>query len=114
MCKIIRPAVTILLVMTEANLSGRDDAPVENLPLDWSELLARHEHWLRTVPSLDPNPDDPDDWDDEGEDHMADMTKAALMRRTGNPDALQGSDGIDPGTARAAVVLEDGRHLVHR
>lgn len=72
------------------------------------------EHWLRTVPSLDPNPDDPDDWDDEGEDHMADMTKAALMRRTGNPDALQGSDGIDPGTASAAVVLEDGRHLVHR
>ena len=35
--------------MTEANLSGRGDAPVENLPLDWSELLARHEHWLRTV-----------------------------------------------------------------
>ena len=35
--------------MTEASLSGRDDAPVENLPLDWSELLARHERWLRTV-----------------------------------------------------------------
>ncbi len=35
--------------MTEANHSGRDDAPAENLPLDWSALLARHERWLRTV-----------------------------------------------------------------
>jgi RNA polymerase sigma-70 factor (ECF subfamily) len=35
--------------MTEANHSGRGDAPFENLPLDWPALLARHEHWLRTV-----------------------------------------------------------------
>lgn len=72
------------------------------------------EHWLRTVPTLEPDPDNPDDVDTEGEDHAFDATKAGLMRRTSSPDALANSDSPDPGTASAAVVLEDGRHLVPR
>lgn len=78
------------------------------LELDQFAVFSTCEHWLRTVPTLEPNPDDPDDVDTEAEDHAFDMTKAGLMRRTGSPDAKAPDDDIDPGDAPASVVLRDG------
>jgi hypothetical protein len=81
---------------------------------DQVRVFSTCEHWLRTVPTLEPDPDDPDDVDTEAEDHAFDCTKAGLMRRTSNPDAPAGSDAPDPGEAMGAVVLDDGRHRVAR
>lgn len=86
------------------------------LELDELAIFASCEHTIRTVPALEPDPDDPDDVDTEAEDHAFDMLKAGLMRRTATPTAATdegGSDG-DPGEAAGAVVLEDGRHRVPR
>jgi hypothetical protein len=79
---------------------------------DELRVFSTCEHWLRTVPTLEPDPDDPDDVDTEAEDHMFDTTKAGLMRRTSNPDALANEREIDPGAAEGAVVLADGTHRV--
>lgn len=84
------------------------------LELDEFAVFSSCEHWLRTVPTLDPNPDNPDDWDDAGEDHMADMTKAALMRRTSNPEGLASDDTPDPETVTGTEVLPDGTHRIAR
>jgi hypothetical protein len=70
------------------------------------------EHFIRTVPTLEPHPDDPDDVDTDGEDHCFDELKAALMRRTTAPDALANEREVDPGAAEGAVVLADGTHRV--
>jgi hypothetical protein len=77
-------------------------------------VFATCEHWIRTVPTLEPDPEDPDDVDSESDDHMFDMTKAALMRRTSNPDHLPSNDSPDPGSAMAAEVLPDGTHRIPR
>jgi len=66
------------------------------------------EHWIRTVPTLEPDPDDPDDVDTEGEDHAFDATKAGLMRRTGTPQEKV-EETADDG---AATVLADGTHVL--
>lgn len=84
------------------------------IELDELRVFSSCEHWLRTVPTLEPDPDDPDDVDTEGEDHMFDATKAGLMRRTSAPDHAPSETSEDPGRASAARVLEDGRHEVPR
>lgn len=70
------------------------------------------EHFLRTVPTLEPDPDDPDDVDTEAEDHCWDELKSALMRRTTTPDEVTKGSDVDPGTAAGAEVLPDGSHRV--
>lgn len=84
------------------------------LELDQLAVFSTCEHWLRTVPSLEPDPEDPDDVDTEAEDHMFDATKAGLLRRTSTPDHLPQEQDVDPGTAAGARVLPDGRHQVAR
>lgn len=84
------------------------------LELDEFAVFSTCEHWLRTVPTLEPDPDDPDDVDTEAEDHCFDMTKAGLMRRTSTPSAPDSDGAIDPGEAVGAVILADGRHQVRR
>ena len=86
-------------------------AALEN---DQLAVFSSCEHWIRTVPTLEPDPLDPDDVDTEAEDHCFDATKAGLMRRTSNPDALPQDNDIDPGEASAVRVLPDGRHEVPR
>jgi hypothetical protein len=84
------------------------------LELDEFAVFSTCEHFIRTVPTLEPDPDDPDDVDTEGEDHAFDELKAALMRRTSNPDALASEDRVDPGEASAVEVLEGGVHRIPR
>lgn len=84
----------------------------QTLELDEFAVFSTCEHFIRTVPTLEPDPDDPDDVDTEGEDHAFDEFKAALMRRTSNPAALESDDAPDPGEASAVVVEEGGRHRI--
>jgi Terminase large subunit, T4likevirus-type, N-terminal len=86
----------------------------QTLELDELAIFDTCEHTIRTVPAIEPDPDDPDDVDTEAEDHCFDMLKAGLMRRTSTPAEAVGSDSPDPATAGGAQVLEDGRHLVAR
>jgi hypothetical protein len=83
------------------------------LEQDQLSVFSTMEHWLRTVPTLEPDPDDPDDVDTEAEDHAFDATKAGLMRRTANPDKLPSDDSPDPGEVRGAEVV-DGVHRIAR
>lgn len=84
------------------------------LELDELRVFATCEHWLRTVPTLEPAPDDPDDVDTEAEDHAFDATKAGILRRTSAPEALASERSTDPAAAEGARVLEDGTHRIER
>lgn len=84
------------------------------LELDQLAVFSTCEHWIRTVPTLEPDPDNPDDVDTEGEDHCFDATKAGLMRRTSTPPGESDDGSVDPGEAVGARVLADGRHEVPR
>jgi hypothetical protein len=78
---------------------------------DQVRVFSSCEHWLRTVPTLEPDPNDPDDVDTEGEDHAFDVTKAGLMRRTSTPDELPSEKALDPNEG-GATVLADGTHVL--
>jgi hypothetical protein len=82
------------------------------LELEEFAVFSTCEHFIRTVPTLEPDADDPDDVDTEGEDHAFDEFKAALMRRTSNPDRPDDEGALDPATAPGAVVTADGRHHI--
>ena len=83
------------------------------LELDELAIFSTCEHTIRTVPALEPDPDDPDDVDTEGEDHCFDMLKAGLMRRTSTPAESDESLSGDPESA-GAHTLPDGRHRLER
>jgi hypothetical protein len=83
------------------------------LEQDELAVFSTMEHWLRTVPTLEPDPDDPDDVDTEAEDHAFDTTKAGLMRRTSNPDHLASDNSPDPGEY-SAVEIDGGVHRIAR
>jgi Terminase large subunit, T4likevirus-type, N-terminal len=63
-------------------------------------------HWLRTVPSLAPDPENPDDVDTEMEDHAWDETRYGIMRRRAAPEATQ----IAPKEDTLVQIMGDGRH----
>lgn len=65
------------------------------------------EHFIRTVPTLWPDPDDPDDVDTDAEDHAFDALKAGLVRRTGTPPHEQKSDD----DADSCYKTDDGHYL---
>ena len=69
------------------------------------------EHFLRTVPSLEPDPDNPDDVDTDGEDHAFDCLKGGLLRSNRSPSAPEESLSGDP-EASTVHILADGRHRV--
>lgn len=83
------------------------------LELDELAIFSTCEHTIRTVPALEPDPDDPDDVDTEGEDHAFDMLKAGLMRRTSAPPEKDEALSGDP-EAPPAHTLPDGRHRLER
>ena len=70
-------------------------------------------HTIRTVPTLNPDPDDPDDVATDEEDHAFDMLKAALMRRTTNPPGEDESLSGDP-EASGVHIQSDGSHRIDR
>jgi hypothetical protein len=84
----------------------------QTLEEDQLRVFSTMEHWLRTVPTLEPDPDDPDDVDTEGEDHAFDATKAGLMRRTSNPDTPADEEAEDPATYSGVEVLPGGVHRI--
>lgn len=62
-------------------------------------------HWLRTIPALAPDDVNPDDVDTEGEDHLWDATRYAVMHRRALPaqpetqshdDAYYNAEGANP------------------
>lgn len=83
------------------------------LELDELAIFDTCVHTIRTVPALEPDPDDPDDVDTLGEDHAFDMLKAALMRRTATPDAPDESLSGDP-EGGGVHIQADGRHRIDR
>lgn len=70
-------------------------------------------HAIRTVPTINPDPDDPDDVATDEEDHAFDMLKAAVMRRTGTPPVEDESLSGDPNSG-GAHIQSDGSHRIDR
>ena len=70
-------------------------------------------HAIRTIPTINPDPDDPDDVATDEEDHMFDCLKAALMRRTTAPPGEDESLSGDY-NAGGAHILPDGSHRIDR
>jgi len=70
-------------------------------------------HWLRTVPTIGPSDDDPDDVDSESEDHCWDATGMGIMRHTSSPEELDPSHFGDP-EAIPEYHTPDGRHRLER
>jgi len=64
-------------------------------------------HWLRTVPALPPDDDNPEDVDTKAEDHAWDATRYGVMRRRRTPDAEQMSP--DPESSDYNIG-DDGSH----
>lgn len=75
---------------------------------DQLRVFSSCEHFIRTVPTLPPDENDPDDVsnEDDDEDHIWDALKAGCMRRTSTPDEPQKPD------EGGAVVLADGMHVL--
>jgi hypothetical protein len=86
---------------------------VRLLENDLLAVFSSCEHWIRTVPSLEPDPEDPDDVDTEAEDHAWDATRQGLVRVTRSPNELEESLSGHPEDA-GAYVLPDGRHRIER
>jgi hypothetical protein len=76
---------------------------------DQFAVFSTCEHWLRTVPTLEPDPDDPDDVDTEAEDHCFDCTKAGLMRRTSHAGRSRRAHRQRPDPGRLGGAGAGGR-----
>ena len=53
---------------------------------DKLKVFSTCKHWLRTIPSIPPSDDNPEDVDTDAEDHAWDTTRYGVMRRRRNPD----------------------------
>ena len=62
-------------------------AIIELLAEDKLKVFSTCKHWLRTVPSLPPDENNPEDVDTDMEDHAWEATRYGIMRRRRNPDA---------------------------
>jgi len=62
---------------------------------DKLKVFSTCKHWIRTIPTLAPDDNNPEDVDTDGEDHAWDATRYGIMRRRRNPEEEQ--KGIDPG-----------------
>lgn len=62
------------------------------------KVTSNCEHWLRTVPMLPADPDNPDDVDVSGEDHCWDMTQYSLMSRRNSPTRAEHKRQVQPFT----------------
>lgn len=69
-------------------------------------------HWLRTVPTIEPDTEDPDDVDTEAEDHAWDATRQGLVRIMRAPDQADQSVSGDP-EAMSMHILPDGSHRIN-
>lgn len=65
---------------------------------DKLKVFSTCKHWLRTVPSLGPDDDNPEDVDTDAEDHAWDATRYGIMRRRRSPDEEQKSSDPEEST----------------
>lgn len=80
---------------------------------DLLAVFSTCEHWLRTVPTIEPDPDNQDDIDSDAEDHAWDATRQGLVRVTSKPDEL--TEALEGGYDRGgATLLQDGRIRIER
>lgn len=64
---------------------------------DKLKVFSTCKHWLRTIPSIAPDDDNPEDVDTDAEDHAWDATRYGVMRRRRNPEEEQKSaDDLEP------------------
>lgn len=64
---------------------------------DKLKVFSTCKHWLRTVPSISPDEDNPEDVDTDAEDHAWDATRYGIMRRRRAPNEEQKSvEDMDP------------------
>lgn len=70
-------------------------------------------HWIRTVPTLEPDPEDPDDIDTEAEDHCWDATRQGLVRAVRSPNEAEESL-FDSPDKNPVHIQSDGSHRVER
>lgn len=62
---------------------------------DKLKVFSTCKHWLRTIPSIPPSDDNPEDVDTDAEDHAWDTTRYGVMRRRRNPDEQISADSDD-------------------
>lgn len=74
---------------------------------DKLKVFSTCKHWLRTVPSLPPDDDNPEDVDTDAEDHAWDATRYGIMRRRRSPDEEQKSSDPEESTYKE----DDGYRL---
>ena len=51
------------------------------------KVFSTCKHWLRTVPSIQPSDNNPEDVDTDAEDHAWDCTRYGVMRKRRQPEA---------------------------
>jgi len=61
---------------------------------DKLKVFSTCKHWIRTIPTLAPDDNNPEDVDTDAEDHAWDATRYGIMRRRRNPEEEQ--KGADP------------------
>lgn len=86
---------------------------VRLLETDQLAVFSTCEHWLRTVPTIEPSADDPDDIDSDSEDHMWDASRQGLVRITRSPEEPDESFSGDP-EGKPNHHTADGRHRLDR
>ena len=75
---------------------------------DKLKVFSTCKHWLRTVPSLPPDDDNPEDVDTDAEDHAWDATRYGIMRRRRSPDEVQKSSDPEESTYKE----DDGTYRI--
>lgn len=64
---------------------------------DKLKVFSTCKHWIRTIPTLAPDDNNPEDVDTDAEDHAWDATRYGIMRRRRNPEEEQkGGDPEEP------------------
>lgn len=75
---------------------------------DKLKVFSTCKHWLRTVPSIQPDDSDPEDVDTHAEDHCWDATRYGVMRRRRSPDGEQ----ISAERESDVTIEADGIHTM--
>ena len=76
------------------------------LAADKLKVFSSCRHWLRTVPSIPPSDDNPEDVDTDAEDHAVDCSRYGIMRRRSSPD-----NAPQPDVGDELTITSDGTHI---
>lgn len=76
------------------------------LAADKLKVFSSCRHWLRTVPSIPPSDDNPEDVDTDADDHALDCSRYGIMRRRSSPD-----NAPQPDVGDELTITSDGTHI---